>query len=165
MNPITIRVAGIDDCESLAAMIGALLSEHATAVPDDLAAALRRDGFGATPRFEALIAMRRGESLAMALYYPVYRPSLRGHGLFMEDLYVRSQARRLGIGRALMSHLARLAKCRGCVYIEWSVEARNQAAGKFYAAAGADMDEGMVVCQIKGAALDVLANEEGSGGC
>ena len=175
MNHITIRAAGIDDCETLAAMIGALLTEHATAVPDDLAAALCRDGFGATPRFEALIAMRRGESLAMTLYYPVYRPSLRGHGLFMEDRYVRSQARRLGIGRALMSRLARLAKSRGCVYIEWCVEARNQAAGKFYAAAGADRDEGMVVCQIKGAALDALAldalalytmaNEEGSGGC
>ncbi len=154
---IAIRVAEIEDCESLAAMIGALLFGHDTAVPDGLAGALRRDGFGATPRFEALVAERGGESLGMALFYPVYRPSLSGHGLFMEDLYVRSEARRLGVGRALMCHFARLAKSRGCVYIEWLVESGNKTAEKFYASGGATMDEGNTVCLINGEALDRLA--------
>ncbi len=157
MSEITIRVAEIEDCESVAAMIGVLLRGHDTAVPDGLAGALRRDGFGATPRFEALVAERRGESLGVALFYPVYRPSLCGHGLFMEDLYVRPEARRLGVGRALMADFARLAKSRGCVYIEWLVESGNQTAEKFYAAAGATMDEGNTVCLINGEALDRLA--------
>ena len=162
---IAIRVAGIEDCESLAAMIGALLSGHNTAVPDGLAGALRRDGFGATPRFEALVAERGGESLGVALFYPVYRPSLSGHGLFLEDLYVCPEARRLGVGRALMSHFAQLAKSRGCVYIEWLVEGGNRPAETFYAAVGAHLDEGKMVCQIDSAALDKLANEGSSHSC
>ena len=115
--------------------------------------------FGATPGFEALIAERGGEALGMALYYPVYRPSLAGRGLLMEDLYVRPEARRQGIGRALMARLARLAKDRGCVYIEWLVEGGNQAAERFYAAAGAEMNEGKMVCLIDGQGLDRLAKE------
>ena len=162
MSDITIRVTEIEDCESLAALIGALLSGHNTAVPDGLAGALRRDGFGATPRFEALVAERQGESLGVALFYPVYRPSLSGHGLFMEDLYVRPEARRLGVGRALMTRMARLAKSRACVYVEWLVEGGRQAAEKFYAAAGAAMDEGKTVCQIDGKALGRLAASGGS---
>ena len=162
---IAIRPATREDCEALAAMIGALLSQHHTAVPDGLASAQRRDGFGAAPRFETLIAERDGEALGMALCYPVYRPSLAGHGLLMEDLFVYAEARRRGIGRALMAALARLAKTRGCVYIEWLVEGGNRPAETFYAAAGARLDEGKTVCRIDGAALDNLANEEGSGGC
>ena len=83
----------------------------------------------------------------------------------MEDLYVRPEAHRLGVGRALMSHFARLAKSRGCVYIEWLVEGRNRPTKTFYAAAWAHFDEEKMLCQIDGAALDKLANEEGSGGC
>lgn len=156
---ITIRSAVSTDCGALAAMIGALLSQHRTAVPVDLEAALRRDGFGDTPRFEALIAERGGEALGMALLYPVYRPSLAGHGLLMEDLFVIPEARRLGVGRALMAVIARLAKSRGCVYIEWLVEGGNRAGEAFYAAAGAHLEEGKMVCQIDGEALDRLAKE------
>lgn len=173
-SEITIRDAAIEDCESLAAMIGALLTQHRTMVPGDLASALRRDGFGAAPRFEALIAERNGEgdieghvegdveTLGMALYYAVYRPSLAGHGLLMEDLFVRPEARRLGVGRAFIRRIARLAKSRGCVYIEWLVEGGNRPAEAFYAATGAVMEEGKMVCQIDGDALDHLADEEGT---
>lgn len=166
MGEVAIRGAVIGDCETLASLIGALLTQHRTAVPDGLANALRRDGFGAAPRFEALIAERHGEggveALGMALYYPVYRPSRAGHGLFMEDLFVRPEARRLGVGRKLMFRIARLAKSRGCVYIEWLVEDGNRTAETFYAAAGAVMSGGKMVCQIDGDALDRLAHEEGS---
>ena len=64
-----------------------------------------------------------------------------------------------------MIHFARLAKSRGCVYIEWLVEGGNRSAETFYAATGAHLDKGKIVCRIDGAALDKLANEERSGGC
>ncbi len=160
---VIVRGAVGADCGTLAAMIGALLSQHRTAVPGDLEGALRRDGFGDAPRFEALIAEGGGQgdikALGMALLYPVYRPSLAGHGLLMEDLFVLPGARRLGVGRALMAAIARLAKSRGCVYIEWLVEGGNRAGEAFYAAAGAHLEEGKMVCQIDGEALDRLANE------
>lgn len=70
-----------------------------------------------------------------------------------------AEARRLGVGRALMAHMARLAKLRGCVYIEWLVEGGNRPAESFYRATGAHMDGGKMVCQIDGEALDRLAGE------
>ncbi len=54
---------------------------------------------------------------------------------------------RSGIGRALMAAIARLAKSRGCVTIEWLVEGGNQAAETFYKVAGAHLDEGNIVCR------------------
>ncbi len=77
-------------------------------------------------------------------------------------LFVRPEARRLGVGRALMSRIARLAKNRSCVYIEWLVEGGNQAAETFYTAAGAHLDGGKTVYQIGGQALDRLADDEGA---
>jgi GNAT superfamily N-acetyltransferase len=159
LSNIIVRDAAAADCATLAAMAGALLIQHGIMVPDDLADALRRDGFGDEPRFEAMIAEHQGEPVGMTLYYPVYRPSLAGHGLLMEDLYVIPEARRLGVGRALMVRLARLAISRGCVYIEWLVESGNLPAETFYKATGATMDDDKMTCQIDGTALINLAGE------
>ena len=63
-----------------------------------------------------------------------------------------------------MADMARLAKLRGCVYIEWLVEGGNRPAETFYRATGyratgAHMDGGKMVCPIDGEALDRLAGE------
>lgn len=160
MSDIVVRAATADDCAALAELIGELLAQHDEAVPADLAGALRRDGFGPAPRFEAVLAERGPEALGMALYYPVYRPSLAGHGLLMEDLYVRGAARRAGVGRLIMAHLAGLARGRGCGYIEWVAADGNEAGNSFYRAVGARPLAGKTGYQIDGAALTRLAEAE-----
>ena len=86
----------------------------------------------------------------------------------MSDIFVRDatlddceamipEARRLGVGRALIARLAQLAKSRGCVYIEWLVESGNLPAETFYNAAGATLDDDKMTCHIDGVALDRLA--------
>lgn len=160
MSAIAVRAATADDCAVLAELIAELLGQHDLAAPTDLAGALPRDGFGAAPRFEAVLAERRAEALGMALYYPVYRPSLAGHGLLMEDLYVRPAARREGVGRLIMAHLAGLARGRGCAYVEWVAADGNRAGGAFYRAVGARPLAGKTGYQIDGAALTRLAGGE-----
>ena len=71
----------------------------------------------------------------------------------------------IAIRMALMAALARLAKSRGGVYIEGLVDGGNRPAERFYAAAGAHLDEGKTVCRIDGAALDRLATEGSSHTC
>lgn len=64
------------------------------------------------------------------------------HGIYLEDLYVRPQARGRGIGAALMSELAQICVDRDFARLEWSVLDWNTPALDFYRALGAKaMDE------------------------
>jgi ribosomal protein S18 acetylase RimI-like enzyme len=78
-------------------------------------------------------------------------------GIYLEDLYVKPEFRGRGIGRALLTHLARLAKERGCGRLEWAVLDWNEPAIKLYKSIGAvPMDE-WTVYRVTGEALETLA--------
>ncbi|HEX6361973.1 MAG TPA: GNAT family N-acetyltransferase, partial [Albitalea sp.] len=85
--------------------------------------------FGAKPVAEAWVAERPAEALAdgeppvvaFALFFTNFSTFLGRPGLYLEDLYVRPAHRGLGIGRALLERLARLAAERQCGRFEWSV--------------------------------------------
>jgi uncharacterized glyoxalase superfamily protein PhnB/uncharacterized protein YndB with AHSA1/START domain len=72
---------------------------------------LRRDAFGAQPKFRVLIAETDGIPAGYALFFDCYS-SLRGPAIFLEDLFVLAQYRRKGVGRALLAHVARIAEAR-----------------------------------------------------
>jgi GNAT superfamily N-acetyltransferase len=70
---------------------------------------LTRDGFGPQPKFRSLIAEWDGEAIGYALFFGFYS-SCKGSGIFLEDLFVREAFRGRGIGRALLSEVARIAR-------------------------------------------------------
>ena len=70
---------------------------------------LRRDGFGASPKFRVIIAEWNGEPAGMALFFYNYSTWQGRPGIFFEDLFVRPQYRNKRIDRALMAHLAQTA--------------------------------------------------------
>ena len=72
-----------------------------------------RDGFGARPLFEVVIAEWKGEPVGFALFFPNWSTWRGRAGLYLEDLFVRESHRGLGIGKALLVHLARIAVERG----------------------------------------------------
>jgi GNAT superfamily N-acetyltransferase len=65
--------------------------------------------------------------------------------------------RRRGIGRMLLSHLARIAVDRGCGRMEWSVLDWNEMALSVYRAIGARPMNGWTVQRLTGDALQALA--------
>jgi GNAT superfamily N-acetyltransferase len=67
------------------------------------------DGFGARPKFRVLIAEVAGLPAGYALFFDCYS-SLRGHGIFLEDLFVLPQFRGKSVGRALLAHVARITR-------------------------------------------------------
>ena len=102
---------------------------------------LVRDGFGSQPKFRSLIAEWDGEAIGYALFFGIYS-SLKGSGIFLEDLFVREAFRGRGIGRALLSQVARIARQEGCYGIRWEVLGWNEAAIKFYKSLGGEfLDE------------------------
>lgn len=122
-------------------------------------ARLRETLFGARPAAEVVIAEADGEPLGFALFFHNYSTFLAQPGIYLEDLYVRPEARGRGVGRALLAHLARLARERGCGRLEWWVLDWNESALRFYRSLGARPMDEWTVQRLTDADLDRLADE------
>jgi GNAT superfamily N-acetyltransferase len=120
---------------------------------------LRDSLFGARPAAEVVIAEEDGEPAGFALFFHNYSTFLAQPGIYLEDLYVRPEARGGGTGRALLAHLARLARERGCGRLEWWVLDWNEPARRFYRSLGAQPMDEWTVHRITGADLERLADE------
>jgi GNAT superfamily N-acetyltransferase len=101
---------------------------------------LMRDGFGANPKFRALIAEWGGQPAGYALFFDYYSTWV-GPGLYLEDVFVRSQFRGRGIGMALLSAVARIAVQENCCAMRWEVLDWNKNAVELYKSLGAEFRE------------------------
>jgi len=155
---LTIRPATLDDAHLLTTMIHELaefdrLSHEASVIEDDIV----RDGFGAPPKFRVVIAEWDGQPAGYALFFEFYSSFQGRAGLFLDDIFVRSEYREHGVGKALIAHVARIAWQEGYFCIRWEVLNWNAAAIDFYRKLGASfMDEWKPVCLI-GDALEAVA--------
>jgi len=87
---------------------------------------------------EALVATRAGRVEGVALFWFAMGSSFRARSfLGLEDLVVAQSARGTGVGRALMSRLAREALRRRAIRIDWDVLDWNETALRFYRRIGA----------------------------
>ncbi|MDO7933019.1 GNAT family N-acetyltransferase [Xanthomonas euvesicatoria pv. eucalypti] len=118
---------------------------------------LRASLFGDGATAHALICEQDGQALGFAVYFFNYSTWLGRNGLYLEDLFVRPEARGKGAGLALLRHLAQLAVQRGCGRFEWSVLDWNQPAIGFYKAVGARPMDGWTVYRLDGERLAAFA--------
>ncbi len=109
--------------------------------------------FGPTPTAEAIVAEVEGEVAGMALYFTNFSTWSGRDGLYLEDLYVRPEARGSGLGKALLRRLARIAVSRGCARVEWAVLDWNAPAIRFYRSLGAVPKDEWTVYRLDGDAL------------
>jgi GNAT superfamily N-acetyltransferase len=118
---------------------------------------LRQALLAEPPAVFAHVAEHDGEVVGFALWFLNFSTWAGKHGIYLEDLYVRPDLRRFGLGRALLAELARICVERGYPRLEWWVLDWNQPARAFYAALGAaEMDE-WTVHRLTGPALRALA--------
>ncbi|AZR29571.1 GNAT family N-acetyltransferase [Xanthomonas vasicola] len=153
-----IRSATPDDVPLLHELITALAVYERE--PDAVKASLedlRTSLFGEGATAHALICEQDGQVLGFAVYFFNYSTWLGRNGLYLEDLFVRPQARGKGAGLALLRHLAQLAVQRGCGRFEWSVLDWNQPAIDFYQAVGARPMDGWTVYRLDGERLVAFA--------
>ncbi|HLL98682.1 MAG TPA: GNAT family N-acetyltransferase [Rubrobacteraceae bacterium] len=92
---------------------------------------------------EVLAARAEGRVVGVAVL--AYRLSISAGGLFasVEDLYVKPDARRRGVGRALLEAVGERCAARGVSYVEAQVE--DEEAAGFYAALGYEEEPGVRV--------------------
>jgi len=158
MRGIEVRGATRADVPLVLALICELteyekLSHEVVATEDGLRGWL----FGERPAAEVLIGESEGRPAAFALFFHSFSTFLGRPGIYLEDLYVRPEFRGRGMGRAMLVHLARLAKERGCGRLEWSVLDWNEPSIRFYEALGAVAMDDWTVHRVTGEALNRLA--------
>ena len=119
--------------------------------------ALRDALFGERRFAEVLLGYLGDDPAGFALFLHNFSTFLGKPGIYLEDLYVRPEFRGAGVGRALLVHLARLARERGCGRLEWSVLDWNEPAIGFYKGIGASPVSGWTVYRLSGEALEKLA--------
>ena len=159
--PVTIRAASEADVPLILSFIRKLaeygdISDEVFATEDDIRAAL----FGQHPVAAVLIASVDSEPAGFAMYSYTFSSFLGRQGMFVEDLYVENAHRSRGIGKALLVHLAKLARERSCARLEWAVLNWNERAMEFYQDLGAEPMDEWTTFRLGGEALERLASKE-----
>lgn len=157
-DTILIRAAEPSDIDTILQFIRDLaayekLAHEVNTDRDTLARYL----FGARPMAEVLIAERQGDAIGFALFFHNFSTFEGRPGLYLEDLFVRPDARGSGAGKALLVRLAQLAVERDCARLEWSVLDWNEPAIAVYRAIGAVPMEEWTIQRLDGASLQALA--------
>ena len=117
--------------------------------------------FGRNVRLFCDIAEWNGEVAGFAVWFINFSTFSGRSGIYLEDLFVRPALRGKGIGKALLSHLARECVANGWSRLQWSVLDWNTPSIEFYKSLGAVLLDEWTVCKVTGPALTALA--EGSG--
>jgi GNAT superfamily N-acetyltransferase len=154
---ITIRPAAATDLPLVAQLIRDLAEYEKLA--DEVRfdpAVLGEKLFGPRPYAEVVIGELHGEPQGFALFFHNFSTFEGRPGIYLEDLFVRPEARGSGLGKALLAHLAHLAVERDCARLEWSVLDWNQPAIGFYQKLGARMMDEWTVMRLDGANLAQL---------
>ena len=128
------------------------MSEQVVATPELLEEWIFDKG-----RAEVLLAEQDGRPVGFALFFHNFSTFLGRAGIYLEDLFVRPEARGRGAGKALLRELARLALERGCGRLEWWCLDWNTPSIEFYRSLGAEAMDDWTVYRISGETLSKLA--------
>ena len=120
---------------------------------------IKKTLFGERRYAEVVIARYDNVPAGFALFFHNYSTFLAKPGIYLEDLFVLPEYRGKGIGKALLVHLAKLAKERNCGRFEWWVLDWNEPSINFYKKLGAVAMDEWTVFRVAGEALEKLAGE------
>jgi len=158
---VTVRFADEEDAETMLGFIRELaeyekLADEVVTNKETLAQNL----FGPQPYAECLIAESNGQPAGFAVFFHTFSTFAGKPGLYLEDLYVKPEFRKTGIGFQLMQELAHIVLERDCVRIEWRVLDWNIPGIIFYRKFGAKPLNNWITQQLEREQIEQLAEEE-----
>jgi GNAT superfamily N-acetyltransferase len=151
---IDIRPIRPGEGAALLTRVRALAESHdfldkQSATADDLERAL----FADHPIVGCLLAFIDGEPAGCAFWHRSFTTARGREVMYLEDLSVLPAFRRKGVARALLKALAGEARRRGYPSIYWLMKSWNEGARALYAEAGAEIEEGLLLCRLGDDAL------------
>jgi GNAT superfamily N-acetyltransferase len=155
---LTIRAVADEDVERLFGLILELAAYEKLGdeVSGD-AETLRRSLF-VERTAEALLAEVDGEAVGYAIVCGTFSTFECRGGIWIEDIYVRPESRKGGVGRALFARVAALAVERGFPRVEWAALDWNELALGFYDRLGARRMDEWKMLRLEGEALRRLGS-------
>lgn len=146
---ISIRKADTDDLEAVYGLIKELaIFENAPDEPSNPLKKFIEEGTAKQPRFHVLVAEQKNEILGIALYYYGYS-TWKGSMLYLDDLVVKEQHRKKGIGKQLLDELIKIAKEERINQMRWHVLDWNENAIKFYKKYPVAFDSSWITVKIE----------------
>ena len=153
-----IRTATLADVPTILQLIRDLATYERA--PNEVTATeeqLRDVLFGEKPAAEVLLALAGGAPVGFAVFFQNFSTWLGRPGLYLEDLFVKPEERGKGYGHALLVHLGKIARDRGCGRMEWAVLNWNESAIQFYRKLGAKPLDEWTVYRLTGDDIKALA--------
>lgn len=130
------------------------LSEYCKVSENDLREAI----FGVNKFAHCLVAESEKKIVGYAIFFPVFKTFRGERSMYLEDLYVSPKMRGQGLGLKMLKEIARVAKEKNCVRMDWQALAWNTPAIEFYKKIGAKTDDGNLDFALRGADFDKLAS-------
>ena len=159
MNRFTISSAIETDVPTLLAMIRELAEFERLAHEVEItAASLREALFGERPVAGALLARVDGHVAGYAVYYRTFSTFVGRAGVFLDDLYVRPEYRKRGIGHALLERVAAVDTEVGGGRFEWIALRWNENAFRFYRSLGAKVMDDWALLRMNGHEISNLVS-------
>jgi len=135
---IKITGAKKSDTKDILLLINELADyEHLNPPDPDARKRLIKDAFGKKPLYYLLLAKTDGKTIGYAIYFYTYSSFLAKRTLYLEDIYISSEFRKLGTGKLLFDELVKIARKKSCGRMEWCVLNWNSNAIRFYDKLGA----------------------------
>ena len=158
-NPLTFRYAGPNDTALILRFIRELADYEGMlgeVVADE---AMLKEWIFDKQKAEVIFAVENGLEIGFALFFHNFSTFLGRAGLYLEDLYVKSEYRGRGYGKAILKKLASIAVERGCGRLEWWCLDWNKPSIDFYLSLGAEPMSDWTVYRIAGDTLKQLAGD------
>jgi GNAT superfamily N-acetyltransferase len=155
------RLATADDIDGLAALLVEMNLYYGDPSIDEAsaAAALRRHVFAPASGVEMLVAESGGRLAGFASLSPIFPVDGVHPALYLKELFVSTRS--IGVGRALLVAIARRARERGCVRVNWAAAADNTGALRFYEGLGATVMDNARFFELDAAGIAALLETAG----
>jgi GNAT superfamily N-acetyltransferase len=139
MDPLTIREVTEENFDDFLGLIIKLAEYEKLQPPDEEAQTrLRRDCLSEKPKYKAYLGRLGDKAVSYIIYFFTYSSFLALPTLYLEDIFVLQEYRRLGVGKEMFTFIKQIAKDEGCGRIEFTVLNWNSSAQQFYEKNGAE---------------------------
>jgi GNAT superfamily N-acetyltransferase len=156
---LRIRTAEAEDAPLIVELIRGLAEYEKMQDEVFVTEELLRENLFEKKQAEVLLAEYKGETVGYALFFPTFSTFLGKANLYLEDIFVKPEARGCGVGKALLACFAKIAVERNASRAEWMVLNWNEPSIRFYELMGARLLREWSVCRIEREALNALAEE------
>jgi GNAT superfamily N-acetyltransferase len=108
---------------------------------------MERDAFGENPVFFLMVAEKNNAIIGIAIYFIKYS-TWKGRGIYLDDIVVRLEYRRQGIGTLLFDAVIEDCRMHKVNQLHWQVLEWNEPAISFYRKYNASFDSEWINCKL-----------------